>query len=170
MIDKITETRILQLHPKIRNEVMELYREDVVKSIGAVCRFTSTYRSIEEQNEIYARGRTKLFDSNGKRLGIVTKARGGQSYHQYGLAFDFCLISKGAASWDTMIDYDKDGKSDWHEVASIFKAKGYEWGGEWKFRDFPHIQKTFGYTTKQLLEKYKSGDTFVENGITYVNL
>lgn len=171
MIDQITETRILQLHPKIRTEVLKLYREEVVPSIGAICRFTSTYRSIEEQNEIYARGRTKLFDGNGNRLGIVTKAKGGQSYHNFCLAFDFCLLNKGTASWNTLVDYDKDGKADWREVADIFKAKGYEWGGDWsRFRDFPHIQKTFGYTTKQLLEKYKSGDTFTENGITYVNL
>lgn len=170
MIDQITESRIQLLHPKIRAEVLKVYREEVVPSIGAVCRFTYTYRSFEEQDELYKIGRTKIVDGNGNKLGIVTKARGGQSYHQYGLAFDFCLLHKKLPSWDTIVDYDKDGKADWREVADIFKARGYEWGGDWKFRDFPHIQKTFGYTTKQLLQKYKDKDTFIENGITYVNL
>ena len=170
MIDQITESRIQLLHPKIRTEVLKLYREEVVPSIGAVCRFTYTYRSFEEQDELYKIGRSRLYDKNGNRLGIVTKAKGGQSYHNFCLAFDFCLLHKGAAQWDPLVDYDKDGKADWREVIDIFKAKGYEAGADWKFRDFPHIQKTFGYTTKQLLQKYKDKDTFIENGITYVNL
>jgi peptidoglycan L-alanyl-D-glutamate endopeptidase CwlK len=32
---------------------------------------------------------------------------------------------------------------------------GWEWGGDWKsFKDFPHFQKTFGYTTPQLRKLY----------------
>jgi len=170
MIDQITISRIQLLHPKIREEVLRVYREEVVPSIGAVCRFTHTYRSFAEQDELYKIGRTKIIDGNGNKLGIVTKARGGQSYHQWGLAFDFCLLHKKLPSWDTVIDYDKDGKADWREVANIFISHGYEWGGLWKFRDFPHIQKTFGYTIKDILKKWNDGDTFINNGIKYVNL
>ncbi len=174
MIDKLTEERALLLHPKIREDVLRMYREEVVPALtnGIYCRFTHTLRTFEEQNELYKRGREKLFDMHGTRLGIVTNAKGGQSWHNYGLAIDFCIMAP-KTMWDTTVDLDKDGKADWMEVVEIFKRNGFQWGGDWKgkLRDFPHFQKTFGYTTKELLEKWKKGDTFIDdNGIKYVNL
>jgi peptidoglycan L-alanyl-D-glutamate endopeptidase CwlK len=117
-----------------------------------------------------------LFDANGKRLGVVTKARGGQSIHNYGLALDIVLIkdtnSDGrvdTASWETNVDFDKDGKADWIEVVNILKANGWEWGGDWRsFKDKPHFEKRFGYTWKQLLNKYNTRD-FIP-GTEYINI
>lgn len=174
MIDKITESRILKLHPEIRKDVMKMYREQIYPTLtgGVYCRFTHTLRTFEEQDELYKLGRTKLFDADDNRIGIVTNAKGGQSYHQYGLAVDIVIMSSRTASWDVSVDLDKDGKKDWYEVAEIFQKNGWEWGGDWKgkLRDFPHFQKTFGYTTKQLLEKWNRGETFIDNGLKYVNL
>lgn len=154
--DKVTLQRIELLHPKLREEVREIYDEICTRLTGnAGCRFTHTLRTFAEQDEIYSRGRTKP----GK---IVTHARGGQSYHNFGLAIDFCLIVDKnndwvfeEVSWDTKKDYDKDGTSEWREVVEVFKMYGWEWAGEWKsFKDFPHFQKTFGYTTPQLKKLY----------------
>jgi len=174
MIDKLTESRILLLHPKIRKDVLRMYREEVAPALtnGIYCRFTHTLRTFEEQDELYKIGREKLFDGDGNRLGIVTNAKGGQSYHNFSLAIDFCIMASRTATWDISVDLDKDGKADWTEVVEIFQRNGWEWGGSWKgkLRDFPHFQKTFGYTTKELLEKWKKGDTFLDNGIKYVNL
>jgi peptidoglycan L-alanyl-D-glutamate endopeptidase CwlK len=36
------------------------------------------------------------------------------------------------------------------EVVAIFKKYGWEWGGEWRFKDYPHFQKTFGYSIMEL--------------------
>ena len=104
MEDKITLERIKLLHPSVVNEVEYIYRAQVVPALTgrAICRFAFTLRTFQEQNDLYAIGRTKLFDSKGNRLGIVTKAKAGQSYHNYGLAFDICLIK----------DTNKDGKVD----------------------------------------------------------
>lgn len=171
MEDKITLERIQLLHPKLRDEVEHIYRSQIVPALTgrAICRFAYTLRTFAEQDALYAQGRTKLFDSNGNRLGIVTKAKGGQSLHNYGLALDIVLIIDGkSASWNEVLDYDKDGKADWIEVASILQQNGWEWGGKWKFKDSPHFQKTFGYDWRALLEKYKSKD-FIP-GTTYVNL
>lgn len=174
MIDRISETRILKLHPKIREEVLKMYREQIYPALtgGVYCRITHTLRTFEEQDELYKLGRTKLFDADDNRIGIVTNAKGGQSFHNFSLAVDFCIMSSRTAIWDVSVDLDKDGKRDWFEVIDIFKRNGWESGADWKgkLRDFPHVQKTFGYTTKQLLEKWNSGDTFIDNGIKYVNL
>jgi len=87
-MDKITLERIATLHPKIRKEVLEAYTfiNNKLLGKGVRLRFAYTTRTIEEQDELYAQGRTKLFDSKGKRLGKVTNAKGGQSIHNYHLA------------------------------------------------------------------------------------
>ena len=52
-------------------------------------------RTMEEQAELYAKGRTK----GGK---IVTKAKPGQSYHNYGLAFDWVPLKATAKNKDLL--------------------------------------------------------------------
>lgn len=157
--DKITLQRIELIHPKLRDEVKEIYDEICERLTGnAMARFTYTLRTFSEQDAIYAQGRTKP----GK---IVTHARGGQSFHNYGLAIDFCLIVDKnndwvyeEVNWDTKKDFDKDGTSEWREVVEVFKMYGWEWGGDWKsFKDYPHFQKTLGFTTIQLKKLYESG-------------
>ena len=145
-MDKITTDKIQKLHPELIDEVREIYTE-ICNNLnkGVICRFSHTYRSNAEQNELYFK-RPK-----------VTNAKGGQSYHNYGLAIDIVLLidkdNNGiyeTASWDNKIDIDKDGQSDWMEVVKIFKSYGWEWGGDWKFLDTPHFQKTKGKTIKDL--------------------
>ncbi len=86
-MDKITLDRIATLHPKIRQKTLDAYLHINNKLLGkgVRLRFAYTTRTIEEQNELYAQGRTKLYDSKGKRLGKVTQAKGGQSIHNYHL-------------------------------------------------------------------------------------
>lgn len=163
-MDKVTLDRIELLHPAVRQEVKSMYLNEIVPALtgNAFCRFAYTLRTFKEQDDLFALGRTKLFTSSGKRQGVVTKAKGGQSYHNYGLAIDIVLIVDGkVASWDTKKDFDGDKKSDWREVVDIFKKHGWEWGGDWKFVDAPHFQKTFGLKTTDLLKRYNAKD-FVE--------
>ena len=127
--------------------------EEITKALSgrAICRITHTLRTIEEQDALYKQGRTKP----GKK---VTNAKGGQSYHNYGMAFDICLVVDGkTASWDMEQDFDKDHEADWMEVVHIAKKYGWEWGGEWpKFKDAPHFQKTYGYNTTKLKAMMKN--------------
>lgn len=151
MLDRVTTQRIGQLHPLVRNEALHIY-EEIAVAIGdsATCRFTQTLRTIKEQDDLYAQGRTRP----GR---IVTNARGGLSYHNYGLAIDFAFIVNGKLSYDMKGDWDKDKKPEWFEVVSIFKSFGWEWGGDWaSFKDYPHFQKTFGYSVRQLFDLYKA--------------
>jgi peptidoglycan L-alanyl-D-glutamate endopeptidase CwlK len=156
-MDKITLERINLVHPDLRSEVLEIYEEISSRLTGNVrCRFSHTLRTIAEQDALFAIGRTKP----GKK---VTNARGGQSFHNYGLAIDIVLLidrdqngTYETASWDSKLDSDGDKTSDWAECVSVFKMHGWEWGGDWKsFKDLPHFQKTFGFTTPQLMKMKK---------------
>jgi peptidoglycan L-alanyl-D-glutamate endopeptidase CwlK len=171
MIDQITLARIGLLHPALRDEVRDIYVAEIVPALtsNVFCRFAYTLRTFEQQDDLFAQGRTVLFDSSGKRLGKVTNAKGGQSIHNFGLALDIVLINGNSASWDVAKDYDGDGNPDWMEIVNIFKTNGWEWGGDWKsLVDKPHFQKTFGHNWKDLLAKYEARD-FIP-GTNYVNL
>jgi peptidoglycan L-alanyl-D-glutamate endopeptidase CwlK len=153
-MDQLTIDRIATAHPKIREELKNYYIECNNKlPKGVRLRFSYVYRSVEEQN--------KLYNQRPK----VTNAKGGQSIHNYGLAFDVAIL----------LDKDNNGtfeSIDWNIsspyfklVVEYFKSKGYEHGGDWKnFKDYPHFQKAFGNTWQTLKNKPTFKDT---NGISY---
>ena len=158
MKDQITLDRIQLLHPKLREDALDIYDEIIAALNGsAICRFAYTLRTFAEQDALYAQGRIKP----GAK---VTNAKGGHSYHNYGLAIDIVLLidkdkngSFESASWDIKTDFDGDGKADWMEIVAIFKRYGFEWGGDWKFNDAPHFQKTFGKSIAELQTLHKTG-------------
>ena len=150
--DKISVDRIKTAHPAVREELLKIYHEANNRLGKSRLRFAYVLRTFKEQDELFKIGRT-----TGKKGAIVTNAKGGQSIHNYGLAVDIVLlIDKDAngtfetASWDTITDFDCDGTSDWKEVVAVFQKYGWEWGGNWRFKDLPHFQKTFGKTWQQL--------------------
>lgn len=149
-MDKYTEQRINKLHPSVREEVYKIIEEcDKALTGKAKIRVTQALRTIKEQEDLFAIGRTK----HGKK---VTNARGGQSIHNYGFAVDICLVIDGkTASWDTAKDWDNDQVADWYECVKIFAKYGWDWGGNWKkFKDLPHFDKK-GYNNWKKLTKLK---------------
>lgn len=103
----------------------------------------STYRDIESQDALYAQGRT----APGK---IITNAKGGQSFHNYRVAFDVFPTLYGKP---ILFEADGDQVSDpiWQKLGSIAEANGLEWGGRWKtFCEGPHFQYTGGLTIEDL--------------------
>ena len=142
MIYKTRNTeRIAKLHPKVKAMAEQwLGKLETAKREVLI---TSGYRSKADQDLLYAQGRTKP----GK---VVTNARGGQSLHNYGVAFDFCPCDdKGNCLW-------ADPKK-FKEYAAVGKMVGFEWGGEWaSFPDPPHLQFLGGLT----LSDFQKGKTF----------
>lgn len=139
--DSVSENNIEKLHPKVRNKAREFINR-VEKELGIKLRATSTLRTYAEQDKLYAQGRT----TGG---GIVTKAKGGQSNHNFGTALDVVPIVNGSADWNS---------KDWDKISVIGKAVGFNWGGDWKgFVDKPHYEMTFGNSLAQLRQKYESG-------------
>jgi peptidoglycan L-alanyl-D-glutamate endopeptidase CwlK len=135
--------KVTQLHPVVAANKQKLITQS--EKIGIPIVITSDFRSSDEQDALYRKGR-----SDGGS--IVTKVKGGQSYHNYGLAIDFALLSsKGKVIWDTEYDGNRNGKSDWMEVVAIAKKLGFTWGGDWNsFPDYPHLQMDFGYSIREL--------------------
>ena len=70
IMDLITLNRIKLLHPKVRAEALEAYKHANNQLLGknVRLRFAYTLRTFEEQEELYAIGRTKFFDKNGKHF------------------------------------------------------------------------------------------------------
>lgn len=164
MRDKISIDRINLLHPKIQKEVLYLInRSELVIDPTLAIRVVQGLRTIEEQDALYAQGRTAPGN-------IVTKAKGGASFHNYGLAIDICFLFEQP---DGTFKYD-DEKSwlngpNFMKVVKIFKDAGYTWGGDFKsITDKPHFEKIFGYTWQQLFDKYNKKD-FIP-GTEYVNI
>jgi peptidoglycan L-alanyl-D-glutamate endopeptidase CwlK len=152
-MDSVSFKRLQLLHPKLRDEAIALFGDAECALKGrAKPRITFTYRTFVEQQALYDQGRTKPGP-------IVTNARPGASYHNYGLAIDFALIIDGMkAVWDTQSDFDQDKVPDWMEVVNIYKKAGWEWGGEWRtLKDYPHLQKTFSHKWQDLLMLHNAG-------------
>lgn len=140
-LDRWAVERALQCHPFIRAKVLQCLL--LCLAAGVVVRITSSLRSFAEQLALFMSGR----DKNGKLVEPkkwLSDARPGYSWHNYGLAIDFCILLPDGSnvSWDKNADFDKDKKADWLEVVAIFKAAGFEWGGDWPKgkNDPPHLQ------------------------------
>jgi LAS superfamily LD-carboxypeptidase LdcB len=131
--DKVSNKRILKLNPKIQTHVIN-FINDVEKELGIKLRITQGLRTIDEQNALYAIGRTV----EGEK---VTNAKGGESYHNYGLAIDIAEVKNAKVTWD----------SDFDSIAKIGIKHGFEWGGNFKsIIDKPHFQMTFDLSIKDL--------------------
>jgi len=151
-MDKATLDRIALLHPKVREEMKTIIDEcnSVLKKHSQV-RVAQGLRTFAEQDA--------LFNQRPK----VTKAKGGQSIHNYGFAVDIVLIIDGkTASWDTHKDWDEDGIADWDECVKIFAKHGWSWGGNWQnFKDMPHFDKIGFNNWRVLINKPKDANGYV---------
>ena len=148
--DIVSDRRINTLHPLLRSKAKEfIIRAE--KELGIKLRVVSALRTWTEQNKLYAKGRTVP----GKK---VTNAKGGSSYHNFGLAIDVVEIKNGKALWRN---------PNWNKIAGLGKEVGFEWGGDWRsFKDRPHFQWRFKKSLAQLRQLYTSGKREGE----YVNI
>ena len=109
------------------------------KDQGITILVTCTYRSLQEQDILYAQGRT----ASGS---IVTNAKGGQSFHNWRVAFDIVPIVNGKCIWNN--------NALWSKLGQIGQSVGLEWGGSWKsFPDVSHLQYTLGYSFNDFINK-----------------
>jgi len=163
-MDQVTIARIKEAHPRLREKMLKDYTAaNNLLGKGVRLRFAYVFRSNVLQD--------KLYNQRPK----VTNAKGGQSIHNYGLAFDIVLLYDNdgngtfeEASYSMIKDYDKDSIADWKEVTDYFKSQGWECGADWKtFKDAPHFEYNFGFDWKTLKSRIDKGIIITDNGITY---
>ena len=110
-------------------------------------------RTFEKQAEYYAKGR----DTEGNIINpsqVITYAKPGSSYHQYGLAVDIVFDTDGTKKG---FQWGWNEKMDWRGLAEIGQNFGLEAGYFWIKKDPPHFQKTYGFITSQLKSIYTGG-------------
>ena len=115
------------LEPSFKPLIVDLLAKLAVD--GITCIVTSGRRTIAEQDKLYAQGRTTAGD-------IVTKAKGGQSPHNFGLAADLCPLNPVDKSlwWNAPDDI-------WNVIHTLAEEGNMlESGYDWKFKDKPHVE------------------------------
>lgn len=139
---------INKCHPRL----IELSKKLVsaCKGQGLIIGIGESFRTKEEQDALYAKGRTAPGNT-------VTNAKGSSysSHHQWGTAFDiYRNDGKGVYT---------DGDGFFEKVGKIGKSIGLEWGGDWKSPvDKPHFQlPDWGSTTTKLKKMYGTPENFM---------
>ncbi len=143
----MSSRKLTDLHPLMQPLVVDFLARAELEGIDLLV--TCTYRSDEEQEKLYAIGRTKA----GRR---VTNAPPGRSMHNFrfggkpaSLAVDVVPLRYGKPVWGMTGDgIDNDPSDDmrddlelWQRVGKLGEAAGLEWAGRWKrFPEFPHFQ------------------------------
>ena len=137
---------IKQLHPRLQEKVAQL--KDLCAKEGLALGIGECFRTVAEQDALYAQGRTT-------KGSIVTNAKGSSysSQHQWGIAFDFFKNIKG---------HEFDDAAFFTRVGALAKSIGLAWGGDWtNFVDRPHLYlPDWGSTTTKLKNQYGTFECF----------
>ena len=144
--DSLSERSILTLNPKAQEAARAFLKKVRAADIGDI-RIVSGTRTYAEQNALYRKGRF------GNPPPVVTKAKGGQSNHNFGIAWDIGIFRNGQ-----YLD-----KPDLYErAARAGLVDSLEWGGDWKsFKDLPHFQLATGNPIKLVCAKFENGQAYV---------
>lgn len=116
---------INDLKPAIKMKCLALIEKCKQANIDII--ITCTLRDDEAQNALYEIGRSQ-------KGFILTNLRGGDSKHNHGLAFDFCVMNYGKCDWHNATAFKK--------VGELGESLGLKWAGRWrgKLREFAHFE------------------------------
>ena len=128
---------IVHMEPLVVRKMNELVARR--KAAGRPILVTQGFRTDAEQDYDYAQGRTRP----GR---IITNAKGGQSFHCYGVAFDICFLKNGRAWYpQTTFKFLPEYKATWGALIADAAFLGLEHGDR-GYVDFPHFQMRLGYS------------------------
>ena len=147
-VDARSEGNIITLIPDAQVAARKFLA--IVTSAGKDVRILSGTRTYAEQDALYKQGR------NGNKLPKVTNARGGQSNHNFGLAWDIGVFENGSY-------VSTDSKYKVIPAMVLPQLPQLEWGGNWiSIKDFPH------YQLKSVSDSVADIRNLFENGSVYV--
>ena len=112
-------------------------------------RIVSGTRTYAEQDALYAQGRTR------NTLPVVTKAKGGQSNHNFGIAVDIGIFIAGEYLAESPM-YETAGR------LALDAVPGLEWGGNWNsIVDRPHYQLATGLEIAEVRRRFEAGQSYI---------
>lgn len=151
-MDAISELRLGEVYPELARRVREV--AGMLGSLNMYIRIAQALRTWPQQTELYNQGRTTA----GK---IVTHAKAGESYHNYGLAVDFVPMKDGIPIWDR-------SHPCYAKTIELAQSLGLVSGSCWPEpkTDFPHLQLT-GQFPEAAPDQYCLY-LFTEGGLTAV--
>jgi RHS repeat-associated protein len=137
LLDRGTEDRLATLREPVRDMARSLiYHSRVELQLDVRIVPQGAFRTYAEQNDLYARG--------------ISPARGGQSFHNFGVAFDIGTFEGRR--------YIENGPG-YTAAGHLGQRLGLEWGGSWSPRrqDPPHFQYLGGQTMSQIRARFEQG-------------
>lgn len=142
-----SEALLAQVNPVLAAKVKTMAANLAAQGITLIV--SQGLRTIEQQDALYAQGRT----APGK---IVTNAKGGQSWHNFGCAVDCDPLNP-----DGTIDWNAQHPA-WKAMEAAGVAVGLVAGANWvRFVDAPHFQLTGrfpeGAPDTEVRELYNTG-------------
>lgn len=120
------------LNPAFVQQVLHVIEK--LKTRGYPMTLLEGYRSPERQ------------DALAGQAVLVTKAKGGQSRHQYGLAVDLAPVKDGKI---VISEKDPWAMAAYVALGEEAQAAGLTWGGVWRFRDYGHIERSGALPKRQ---------------------
>lgn len=164
--DPITEVRLSQLYPPVA-EAWRRVDAEIFFLHGRRLRLISGIRTRAEQWANWAKGREKQEDGTWKIVNpklVVTYARPGESYHEWGLGVDTGWLSVEDEQLDSSDPYlkkliPKQAHFLWSELAKAYENEGFEAGFNWSYpkTDMCHGQMSFGMEPLQLRRLFSIG-------------
>tara|TARA_R110002074_G_scaffold52286_1_gene131767 strand:+ start:45 stop:662 length:618 start_codon:yes stop_codon:yes gene_type:complete len=149
--DQRTEGHIATMHIKAQRAARMFM--NVATSGVHRCQIISGTRSYKEQNELYKQGR---WGNPGPR---VTNARGGQSNHNFCIAWDIGLFDSTGTYLTGSTTAEIEAYKD---IAAMVDMSKIEWGGDWtSFKDRPHYQYDTNKTTAEVRALFEAGNPYI---------
>lgn len=121
-------TRLADADPALQL-AYTLVLHDFRESTGDDLLLTCVHRSVEEQQALYARGRTKPGPKVTNVDGITTLSNHNLTPAR---AVDVAVLTEGKVSWHP---------EDYKPLGPLAERYGLLWGGNWvTLRDYPHLE------------------------------
>jgi peptidoglycan L-alanyl-D-glutamate endopeptidase CwlK len=131
-----------QLAPRLRDGVPKILA--AMAAIGYPMMVTDTLRTVEEQQVLFAKGRTAPGPIVTRADGVIKRSNHQPHGDGLGHAVDCCFVVDGHASWDPRLP--------WKAYGALAEALGFAWGGNWQsLHDLPHIELLEPATTERTL-------------------
>lgn len=149
--DVRSEGNIRTVLPQTQRAARSFLNRAKSNSPGFEVRIISGSRTYAEQDLLYRKGRF------GNPPPKVTNARGGQSNHNFGIAWDVGIFKDGKyLTGDTKAE-----AAIYKQLASIAKTNDLERGGDWtSIVDMPHYQLKLDLTLAQVRKRFERGKAY----------